>query len=208
MDGAGRLVFSGTVREVLPDGTVVVDYDRGLGEGPEAMEDLQPRAFVMENVRGILSAKYEGKTIFPQILGDLEGAGYDLHALGGGEEVVKGAAWSLLLPFHTPNSSTTGCCTSRGLASDSSGDKNALSSCALPRLSQLSPKSGLPLGRLVGNGKSLRSLARGGILLFGLCFFAHHKKCHIKSPPHTSSASCRRPTRPFRPTRAPAPHTC
>ena len=59
------------------------------------LEDLQPRAFVMENVRGILSAKYEGKTIFPQILGDLEGAGYDLHALGGKDAPKTDASNSL-----------------------------------------------------------------------------------------------------------------
>ncbi|MDB4628011.1 DNA cytosine methyltransferase [bacterium] len=59
------------------------------------LEDLQPAAFVMENVRGILSAKYEGKTIFPQILGDLEGAGYDLHALGGKDAPEHDASTSL-----------------------------------------------------------------------------------------------------------------
>ena len=59
------------------------------------LEDLQPAAFVMENVRGILSAKYQGKAIFPQILADLEGAGYDLHALGGEDAVDAEDATSL-----------------------------------------------------------------------------------------------------------------
>lgn len=56
------------------------------------LEDLQPAAFVMENVRGILSAKYEGRAIFPQILTDLEGAGYDLHALGGADKGDDGTS--------------------------------------------------------------------------------------------------------------------
>ena len=46
------------------------------------IKELSPTAFVVENVRGILSAKYEAKPIFPQILKDLESAGYDLHPLG------------------------------------------------------------------------------------------------------------------------------
>jgi DNA (cytosine-5)-methyltransferase 1 len=46
------------------------------------IEDLTPAVFVMENVRGILSSQYEGRPIFGQILDDLSGAGYDLHALG------------------------------------------------------------------------------------------------------------------------------
>ncbi len=44
--------------------------------------ELQPAAFVMENVRGILSSSYEGARIFPRIYRDLESAGYDLHPLG------------------------------------------------------------------------------------------------------------------------------
>ena len=47
------------------------------------LEELQPAVFVMENVRGILSASYKGRPIFGQILQDLTEAGYDLHALGG-----------------------------------------------------------------------------------------------------------------------------
>lgn len=46
------------------------------------IERIRPAAFVMENVRGILSAKYKGSFIFAQILSDLREAGYDLHALG------------------------------------------------------------------------------------------------------------------------------
>ncbi len=36
------------------------------------IERLQPKAFVMENVRGILTAKVENQLIFPQILNDLQ----------------------------------------------------------------------------------------------------------------------------------------
>lgn len=36
---------------------------------------LQPAVFVMENVKGLLSAKVEGKGIFERIIGDLEAAG-------------------------------------------------------------------------------------------------------------------------------------
>ena len=43
----------------------------------------RPAAFVMENVRGILSAQYEGSRIFEQILRDLRRCGYDLVAFGG-----------------------------------------------------------------------------------------------------------------------------
>ncbi len=46
------------------------------------IEQIQPAVFVMENVRGILSATYQGRPIFSQILGDLASSGYDLHAVG------------------------------------------------------------------------------------------------------------------------------
>lgn len=48
--------------------------------------EFRPAAFVMENVRGILSSRLGGQPIFAQILADLSRAGYDLHALGGQEE--------------------------------------------------------------------------------------------------------------------------
>lgn len=50
--------------------------------------DLQPAVFVIENVRGILSATYRGERILPKILCDLEHAGYNLHALGHGDQSV------------------------------------------------------------------------------------------------------------------------
>lgn len=46
------------------------------------LEEIKPCAFVMENVQGILSSKYEGRLIFPQIINDLKAAGYELHGLG------------------------------------------------------------------------------------------------------------------------------
>ena len=36
------------------------------------LEEFRPAAFVMENVRGILSSRYGGEPIFPKIVGDLE----------------------------------------------------------------------------------------------------------------------------------------
>ena len=41
-DECGRLVFPGTVREVLSDGALVVDYDCG-GEGLEEIDGVRPR---------------------------------------------------------------------------------------------------------------------------------------------------------------------
>jgi DNA (cytosine-5)-methyltransferase 1 len=47
------------------------------------IKKVKPAAFVMENVRGILSSNYKGVKIFPQILCDLEKCGYKLHSLSG-----------------------------------------------------------------------------------------------------------------------------
>ena len=41
----------------------------------QILSEFQPAAFVMENVRGILSSKYEGAPIFPKIRADLERGG-------------------------------------------------------------------------------------------------------------------------------------
>jgi DNA (cytosine-5)-methyltransferase 1 len=43
----------------------------------------QPAIFVMENVKGILSAKLQGNRIFSQICDDLSGAGYSLYGFSG-----------------------------------------------------------------------------------------------------------------------------
>lgn len=60
------------------------------------LSQLKPAAFVMENVRGILSARYEGRPIFPRILNDLEAAGYSLHALGDAGSTRSERSHSLL----------------------------------------------------------------------------------------------------------------
>lgn len=51
------------------------------------LKSLRPVAFVMENVKGMLSASPEGSSIFDQVLRDLRGAdgrpdGYQLYAIG------------------------------------------------------------------------------------------------------------------------------
>ena len=51
------------------------------------IEKLEPAIFVMENVKGLNTAKVAGKPILPAILNDLRGAGstgYELHSLGAG----------------------------------------------------------------------------------------------------------------------------
>jgi DNA (cytosine-5)-methyltransferase 1 len=52
----------------------------------------QPAVFVMENVKGILSASLGGERIFAKICDDLSAAGYDLHSLSG--DVVRDSAGS------------------------------------------------------------------------------------------------------------------
>jgi DNA (cytosine-5)-methyltransferase 1 len=60
----------------------VVDYDAATDhrhflykEYIRILGRLQPVAFVMENVKGILSSKVDGKGIFERVLADLKGAG-------------------------------------------------------------------------------------------------------------------------------------
>jgi hypothetical protein len=62
------------------------------------IQRIQPAAFVMENVRGILSSRYQDRPIFQQILDDLSGAGYDLHALGDRSEDT--CSRTQILPRH------------------------------------------------------------------------------------------------------------
>lgn len=45
------------------------------------LRDHKPVAFVMENVKGLLSAKVQENRIIERIISDLTGAGYTLHAL-------------------------------------------------------------------------------------------------------------------------------
>ena len=47
------------------------------------LEKHQPAVFIMENVKGILSAKLGGQPIFGKICEDLSSAGYSLHGLTG-----------------------------------------------------------------------------------------------------------------------------
>ena len=73
-------------------------------------------------------------------------------------------------------------------------------------------KVGLALGSVDGEREVFAQLGEGSVRGHSVvCFVASSriiKNRHIKSPPHTSSASCRRPTRPCRPTRAPPSYTC
>ena len=47
------------------------------------LQELKPAVFVMENVKGILSAEHRGKKIFQNICHDLSSAGYRLYPLSG-----------------------------------------------------------------------------------------------------------------------------
>jgi len=62
----------------------------------------QPDVFVMENVRGILSAKINGKIIFPQILEDLKKPGRVTKIRG----VPNYRVYSLVAEAENPNSPT------------------------------------------------------------------------------------------------------
>ena len=56
----------------------------------EIIEKHGPAIFVMENVKGLNTAKVAGRRILPTILNDLKnaGAGYDLYSLGGGGDLL------------------------------------------------------------------------------------------------------------------------
>lgn len=45
------------------------------------IEELHPDVFVMENVKGMLSAQYESKRVFELIKGDMQKAGYTIYSL-------------------------------------------------------------------------------------------------------------------------------
>lgn len=47
----------------------------------EILNKFRPAAFVMENVKGMLSSRVDGQPIFDQILNDLRKSGYKLHSL-------------------------------------------------------------------------------------------------------------------------------
>jgi DNA (cytosine-5)-methyltransferase 1 len=56
----------------------------------EIIQKHGPAIFVMENVKGLNTAKVAGQKILPKILNDLRnaGAGYDLYSLGGGGDLL------------------------------------------------------------------------------------------------------------------------
>lgn len=66
------------------------------------LDRLRPAAFVLENVKGVLSSKVGGQFIFEQIMEDLASLGgsgrhaYELHALAVGDRDVR------LVPMTTP----------------------------------------------------------------------------------------------------------
>ena len=45
------------------------------------IEALKPDIFVMENVKGLLSATHDGHEMFSRIVADMEGAGYEIRSL-------------------------------------------------------------------------------------------------------------------------------
>lgn len=57
------------------------------------LERHKPAVFVMENVKGILSASLGGERIFGKICDDLAGAGYELHSLTGESCKDLASAW-------------------------------------------------------------------------------------------------------------------
>ncbi|MDF2797554.1 MAG: cytosine-C5 methyltransferase protein [Devosia sp.] len=66
----------------------IVDYDPATDhrnflydEYVKVLSALKPMAFVMENVKGMLSAAVKGSDIFEAVLRDLRAAGYTLYAL-------------------------------------------------------------------------------------------------------------------------------
>ena len=54
----------------------------------------RPAVFVMENVKGLLSANVAGERIFSKICDDLASAGYDLHSLTGQQTQDLAQDWS------------------------------------------------------------------------------------------------------------------
>ena len=73
----------------------------------EIVADIRPRAFVMENVKGILSSRVGGERIFPKILKDLADpeAALGLSTSGPCAEPVAGATFSAISILCPPGSS-------------------------------------------------------------------------------------------------------
>ena len=57
-----------------PRGSLFTDYIRMIST-------IRPRFFVMENVKGLLSATHDGHEMFSRIVADMEGAGYEIRSL-------------------------------------------------------------------------------------------------------------------------------
>jgi DNA (cytosine-5)-methyltransferase 1 len=57
------------------------------------LQKFQPSVFIMENVKGILSAKHKGKLIFQNICRDLSKAGYLLYTLSGESALDPHGQW-------------------------------------------------------------------------------------------------------------------
>ncbi|MHB8735390.1 MAG: DNA cytosine methyltransferase, partial [Terriglobales bacterium] len=72
--GEDRALFDSDSRHVL--------YREYL----KILKSFQPTAFVMENVKGLLSSRHEGGRIVSRIMNDLRGAGYRLYSLATGTE--------------------------------------------------------------------------------------------------------------------------
>lgn len=59
----------------------------------DILKHFQPPVFIMENVKGILSATHKGSSIFHRICEDLSKAGYELHALSGQPSKDLAGSW-------------------------------------------------------------------------------------------------------------------
>ena len=59
----------------------------------DILKHFHPSVFIMENVKGILSATHKGDGIFQRICGDLSSAGYELHALSGAPARDAQGSW-------------------------------------------------------------------------------------------------------------------
>jgi DNA (cytosine-5)-methyltransferase 1 len=59
----------------------------------DILKHFQPSVFIMENVKGILSATHRGSGIFHRICEDLSKTGYELHALSGHTSKDRAGNW-------------------------------------------------------------------------------------------------------------------
>lgn len=59
--------------------------------------DFAPAVFVMENVQGILSARFNGERVFPRIMQDLQDPASAIEAIPGRSALTKGSGYSYRL---------------------------------------------------------------------------------------------------------------